>query len=68
MEKAWFMAPMEYSPRVEKALWPQWKIASRFIAPMEKAWFHERSYFERVIVMIKDRKKILYKRYNVNQN
>ena len=56
MEKAWFMAPIEYSPRVEKALWPQWNIASRFIAPMEKAWFHERLYFEGVIVMVKDKK------------
>ena len=33
------MAPMEYSARVEKALWPQWNIPSRFIAPMEKVWF-----------------------------
>ena len=33
------MAPMEYNTRVEKALWPQWNIPSRFIAPMEKVWF-----------------------------
>ena len=42
---------MEYSPRVKKALWPQWNIAS-----VEKAWFHERLYFEGVIVMVKDKK------------
>ena len=57
----------EYSPIVEKTLWPQWNIASRFIASMEKAWLHERFYFEGVIITVKD-KKILYKRYNVNQN
>ena len=57
MEKAWFMAPMEYSPRVEKALWPQRNIASRFVASMEKAWFHESLYFEGVIIMVKDKKK-----------
>ena len=56
MEETWFMAPMEYSPRVEKALWPQWNIASSFIAPMEKAWFHERLYCKGVIVMVKDKK------------
>ena len=50
------MAPKEYSPRLEKALWLQWNIASRFIAPLEKAWFHERLYFEGVIVMVKDKK------------
>ena len=54
MEKAWFMAPMEYSPRVEKALWSQRNIASRFVASMEKAWFHESLYFEGVIIMVKD--------------
>ena len=45
MEKAWFMVP---------ALWPRWDIPSWFIAPMEKAWFYERLFFEVVIVMIKD--------------
>ena len=56
MEKAWFMAPMD------KELWPQWNIPSYFIAPMEKAWFYE------IIVMVKDKKKMPYKRCNVNQN
>ena len=33
------MAPMEYSTRVEKTLWLQRNIPSRFIALMEKVWF-----------------------------
>ena len=54
MEKAWFMALREYNPRVEKTLWRRRNIASRFIDPMKKAWFHERLYFEGVIVIVKD--------------
>ena len=37
-------------------LWPQWNTPSWFIAPMEKAWFYERLFFEVVIVMMKDKK------------
>ena len=50
MKKAWFMAPME------KTWWPQSNIHSWFIAPMEKAWFHKILFFEKVIVMVKDKK------------
>ena len=39
IEKTWLMAPIEYSTRVEKTLWPQWNIPTRFIALMEKVWF-----------------------------
>ena len=50
MKKVWFMVPME------KTLWPQLNIPSWFIAPIEKAWFYERLFFEVVIVMVKDKK------------
>ena len=46
------MTPMEYN--------------LMFIAPIEKAWFYEKLFFEVVIVMVKD-KKIEYKRYNNSQ-
>ena len=51
---------------MEKALWPQENVTSWFIAPMEKARFYKRLFFEVVIVMVKE-KKMQYKRYNVNQ-
>ena len=38
------MALIEYSTREDKALWPQWNIPSRFIAPMEKVWFRSGNY------------------------
>ena len=49
------MVQMEYSPN-RKVLWPQGNIASWFIAPMKKAWFYKRLFFEVVIVMVKDKK------------
>ena len=51
---------------MEKALWPQWNVTSWFIAPMAKAWFYERLFFEVVVFMVKH-KKIQYKRCNFNQ-
>ena len=42
MEKAWFRL--------------QWNIPSLLIAPMEKAWFYERLFFEVAIVMVKAKK------------
>ena len=56
MQKAWLMAPMEYNPN-EKGI----------IVPMEKAWFYKKTFFEVLIVMVKDN-KIQHERYNVNQN
>ena len=50
-EKTRFMAPMEYNS-TEKALWTQWNIPLWFIAPMEKAWFYERLFFEMVMVTV----------------
>ena len=41
---------------MRKALWTQGNIVSWFIAPMEKAWFYKRLFFEVVIVMVKDKK------------
>ena len=32
-------------------------MSSWFTAPMEKAWFHVRLFFEEIIVMVKDKKK-----------
>ena len=37
-------------------------------SPMEKVWFYEILFFQVVIVMVKDKKKMYYKRNNVNQN
>ena len=42
---------------LEKALWPQWRITPLFLAPMEKARFYEKLFFELVIVMVRDKKK-----------
>ena len=55
MEKTWLMVQMEYSPN-GKGIWPQGNIVSWFIAPMEKAWFYKRLFFEVVIVMARDKK------------
>ena len=55
MEKTWLMVQMEYSPN-GKGIWPQGNIVSWFIAPMEKAWFYKRLFFELVIVMARDKK------------
>ena len=41
---------------IEKALWPQENVISWFIAPMEKAWFYKRLFFDVVIVMVKEKK------------
>ena len=41
---------------MEKALWPQENVTSWFIAPMEKARFYKRLFFEVVIVMVKEKK------------
>ena len=40
MEEPWFRA--------------QWNIPSWSIAPMEKAWFYKRLFFEMVMVTVKD--------------
>ena len=37
-------------------------------SPMEKVWFYEILFFQVVTVMVKDKKKMYYKRNNVNQN
>ena len=37
-------------------------------SPMEKVGFYEILFFQVVIVMVKDKKKMYYKRNNVNQN
>ena len=42
MKRAWFRS--------------QWNMLSWFIAPIDKAWFHERLFFEVVIVVVKDEK------------
>ena len=42
---------------MEKALWLQWSITPLFLAPMEKARFYEKLFFELVIGMVKDKKK-----------
>ena len=55
------MAPME------KALWPQLNIPSKFIVSMEKAWFYEKFFFEVITIMVKDT-KIQQNRNNVCQN
>ena len=53
-----------YDPNGEGIMTPmEYKLM--FIAPMEKAWFYEKLFFEVVIVMVKD-KKIQY-RYNNSQ-
>ena len=43
---------------MEKALWPQENVVSWFIDPMEKAWFYKRSFFDVVIVTVKERKTL----------
>ena len=57
MEKTWLMVQMEYSPN-GKGIWPQGNIVSWFIAPMEKAWFYKRLFFDVVIVMVKEKKTV----------
>ena len=42
---------------MEKILWPKWNKSPWFKAPMEKAWFYERLFFEMVIAWLK---KILF--------
>ena len=54
----WNIAPME------KVLLFQWSIFSWFVALMEKAWFYKRLFFEKVTVVVKD-KKVQYKRYTI---
>ena len=41
---------------MEKALWPQRNITLWVIAPMEKAWFYKRLFFEVAIAMVKEKK------------
>ena len=41
---------------MEKALWPQRNITLWVIAPMQKAWFYKRLFFEVAIAMVKDKK------------
>ena len=67
MGKAWFVAPMEYSPNGKDIMTPMEYISPSLIAPMEKAWFYEGFFCEVVMVMLKI-KIIHYKRYNVNKN
>ena len=43
---------------MEKILWPKWNKSPWFKAPMEKAWFYERLFFEMVIAMVKDKYSI----------
>ena len=43
---------------MEKTLWSQWNIHLQFIAPMEKAWFYERLFYQVVIVKAKDKKRL----------
>ena len=57
MEKTWLMVQMEYSPN-GKGIWPEGNIVSWFIAPMEKAWFYKRLFFEVVIVMARDKNTV----------
>ena len=52
---------------MEKTLLHQWNISPSLIVPMKKAWFNEGSFYEVIMVMLKD-KKMYYKRYNVNEN
>ena len=66
MEKAWFMASMEYIPNGKGIIVPI-EYTLTVIVPMEKAWFYEKLFSEVVMVMVKD-KKIHHKRYNFNQN
>ena len=54
--------PIKYSSN-GKGLWRRWNIPSWFIAPMEKAWFYKRFFFEAVMFMVKDKRK-----YNKNLN
>ena len=42
---------------MEKALWPQWNITAWFIGQVEKVWFHEKSFFELLMVMVKEERK-----------
>ena len=46
---------------MDKELCPQWNIPSKFLAPMEKAWFYEILFFQVVIVMVKDKKRCTIK-------
>ena len=39
---------------MEKVLWPKWSITPLFQAPMEKARFYEKFFFELVMVMVKE--------------
>ena len=48
---------------MEKALWSRWNMSSWFTAPLEKAWFYERLFFEEVIVKIK-----IYALYEVHKS
>ena len=41
---------------MEKSSWPQWNISQWFIAAMEKVWFHEKIFFEIVMVMVEDKR------------
>ena len=61
-EKAWFMAPMKYSPSGKGVIAPR-EYTSMVYSPYGKGndiFYHddyhfEKSFFERVIVMIKDK-------------
>ena len=37
---------------MEKTLWRQWNIPLWLIAPVEKAWFYKRFFFEVVMFMV----------------
>ena len=67
MEKAWFVASIEYSPSWKDIMVPMEYISPSLIATMEKAWFCEGFFFEVAMIMLKI-KIIHYKRDNFNKN
>ena len=59
MEKALFLAPMEYSPNRKGITMPMkhTPMVLEIYAPREKAWFYKRFFFEVVMVMVKEKRK-----------
>ena len=57
------MTSMECSPNGKDIMAPMEYISQSLITTMEKAWFYEGFFFEVVMVMLKDKKNIYYKKH-----